>query len=97
MLDHAGVDLQVAALVWHNKHVVGDEVQAVVGGLALRVVEGDHLTHVQVAQVVKADARQHLHAVQWSAGVGGASTGTVPDVAERVLQRAVHKSAGQEA
>lgn len=59
-VDYFRVCLHAGLLVWDDKHLVWDEVEPVLSGLALEVADVHDPAHVHVAQVVPSSARQHL-------------------------------------
>lgn len=58
--DDLRVCLHAGLFVRDDKHLVRDEVEPILGGLALDVADVHDPTHVHVAQVVPSSARQHL-------------------------------------
>lgn len=59
-VDYFRVCLHARLLVRDDKHLVRNEVEPVLSGLALEVADVHHPAHVHVAQVVPSSTRQHL-------------------------------------
>lgn len=74
--DYLRVCLHAGLLVRDDKHLIWDEVQPVLSGLALEVAEVHDSTGVHIPEVVPASARQHLQ--RCDGDVGGSTTLSEP-------------------